>query len=121
PSFGGGVPPVEPDPSYPIRGTAIRGQLQFWWRATRGAVCETTQALIKQQAATWGTTEQASPVEIEVRDGRVPEPRPCVRYEWKPPVAGGQGRFQVEWQPPLRVTADPRENPLPYVLFPFQG
>lgn len=36
PLFGGGVKPAEMDPVTPIRGTAVRGQLRFWWRATRG-------------------------------------------------------------------------------------
>jgi CRISPR/Cas system CMR-associated protein Cmr1 (group 7 of RAMP superfamily) len=29
----------------PIRGTALRGHLQFWWRATRGAVRATLEEL----------------------------------------------------------------------------
>src|SRR5579862_2869390 len=37
PLFGGGVDPGENDPHTLIRGTAIRGHLRFWWRATRGA------------------------------------------------------------------------------------
>ena len=40
PIFGGGVEPRVNDPSFPIRTTAIRGQLQFWWRATVGAVSD---------------------------------------------------------------------------------
>ena len=34
PMFGGGVSTRVNDPSFPIRPTAIRGQLAFWWRAT---------------------------------------------------------------------------------------
>lgn len=36
PLFGGGVVAAETDPVTPIRGTAVRGHLRFWWRATRG-------------------------------------------------------------------------------------
>lgn len=36
PMFGGGVKPRFADELTPIRGSAIRGQLRFWWRATRG-------------------------------------------------------------------------------------
>lgn len=36
PLFGGGVNPGEADPITMVRGTEIRGQLRFWWRATRG-------------------------------------------------------------------------------------
>jgi CRISPR type III-B/RAMP module RAMP protein Cmr1 len=35
--FGGGVVAREVDETHPIRETSIRGQLQFWWRATAGA------------------------------------------------------------------------------------
>jgi CRISPR-associated protein Cmr1 len=40
PLFGGGVEPGVADPVTIIRGTTIRGQLRFWWRATRGGVPE---------------------------------------------------------------------------------
>lgn len=36
PLFGGGVKPGVNDPDNLIRGTEIRGQLRFWWRAIRG-------------------------------------------------------------------------------------
>jgi len=36
PLFGGGVDPGEADPVTTIRGSEIRGQLRFWWRACRG-------------------------------------------------------------------------------------
>lgn len=32
PMYGGGVQAAMPDVSMPIRATAIRGQLRFWWR-----------------------------------------------------------------------------------------
>ena len=32
PIYGGGVQAAIPDISMPIRATAIRGQLRFWWR-----------------------------------------------------------------------------------------
>src|SRR5439155_10751241 len=60
PLFGGGVEAGEPDASLPIRGTSIRGQLQFWWRATRGAGFATRDALFHRHAEVWGTTERAS-------------------------------------------------------------
>lgn len=36
PLFGGGVTPGAADPITIVRGTEVRGQLRFWWRATRG-------------------------------------------------------------------------------------
>ncbi len=34
PVFGGGVDPKRQDPVTPVRASAIRGQLRYWWRAT---------------------------------------------------------------------------------------
>lgn len=36
PLFGGGVEPGQPDPISVVRASEVRGQLRFWWRATRG-------------------------------------------------------------------------------------
>ncbi len=36
PLFGGGVEPAQADPISSVRATEVRGQLRFWWRATRG-------------------------------------------------------------------------------------
>lgn len=36
PLFGGGVEAQKADPITTIRGASVRGQLRFWWRATRG-------------------------------------------------------------------------------------
>ncbi len=40
PLFGGGVEASTNDPDCPIRASEIRGQLRFWWRATRGGLPE---------------------------------------------------------------------------------
>lgn len=114
PLFGGGVVPGEPDSSFPIRSTSIRGQLQFWWRATRGAGYATSQ-LLAPHADIWGTTEQRSKVDVEVSDVNVAVPRPCARYEWDQRARRGQGGWRLNWEPPFRNSA------LPYALFPFQG
>ncbi|HZW29437.1 MAG TPA: type III-B CRISPR module RAMP protein Cmr1 [Isosphaeraceae bacterium] len=121
PMFGGGIVPGEIDQSCPIRGTAIRGHLQFWWRATRGASSATPRDLFEKHAEVWGSPEKSSRVEVEVRNWQAADPHPCGRYEWKPQLQGGRGGYQLQWQPPFRVAPDPREDALPYVLFPFQG
>ena len=77
PLFGGGVEPGTPDETLPIRGTAIRGQLQFWWRATRGAGIATAKELSARHAEIWGTTDKASPVEIDVRDVEMTRLQSC--------------------------------------------
>ena len=66
PLFGGGVETRVNDPSFPIRPTSIRGQLQFWWRATVGAQCATRQELRAEQSSVWGDTTQASRVQVRV-------------------------------------------------------
>lgn len=115
PMFGGGVEVGETDPTWPIRGTSIRGQLQFWWRATRGASCSTSEELFMRHAEIWGRTEQASPVEVEVSDVQMAAPRPCARYDWNPQARRGQGGWRLNWESPFRNSA------LSYALFPFQG
>lgn len=115
PMFGGGAEAGEPDPTLAFRGTSIRGQLQFWWRATRGASYSTYKELFMRHAEVWGTTERASPVEIEVRDVQQAVPRPCACYEWNQQAGRGKGGWRLTWESPLRNTA------LSYVLFPFQG
>lgn len=111
PMFGGGVETRVNDPSFPIRPTAIRGQLQFWWRATVGAQYEKLDDLRKAQSALWGDTTQASRVQVRVdMIGEPSEPKVCAVI--KP---NRKGKDQVFWEPPFR------DNALPYALFPFQG
>lgn len=69
PLFGGGVEASVVDTDMPIRGTTIRGQLRFWWRATRGAFGKGDaglKALKAAEDAIWGSTEMVSPISIEV-------------------------------------------------------
>ncbi len=111
PLFGGGVVPGETDPRFPIRPTAIRGQLQFWWRATVGAQFTTRQQLRDAQSAIWGSTEQASRIQVRVEMlGAASEPRPCAKFGSNP-----TGKERIVWESPFQNTA------LPYALFPFQG
>lgn len=115
PLFGGGVEAGNPDESMPIRGTSIRGQLQFWWRATRDASCGNYSDLLARHAEVWGTTDKSSPVEVDIRDVRNSTPRPCAHYEWNPNARGGQGGWRLTWESPFGGSS------LPYALFPFQG
>ena len=111
PLFGGGVKTRENDPSFAIRPTAIRGQLQFWWRATVGAQYATTIELREEQSKVWGDTKQSSRVQICVElVEKLSEPKVCAVI--KP---NHKGRDQVFWEPPFHNTS------LPYALYPFQG
>lgn len=115
PLFGGGATPGQPDEDFPIRGTSIRGHLQFWWRATRGAQFANHQDLFARHAKIWGTTEQASLVEIAVGDVKVKPAQPCARYDWNPKARGGKGGRRLVWKTPFASSS------LPYALFSFQG
>jgi CRISPR-associated protein Cmr1 len=117
PMFGGGVETRVNDPTFPIRPTAIRGQLQFWWRATVGAKFATKEELRSEQSAVWGSTEQASPVQLLVERIQADRPEPCAKIEWNSNARRGQGAWRINWQPPF----DAQDSSLPYALFAFQG
>lgn len=79
PLFGGGVTPNQMDEVTPIRGTAVRGHLRFWWRATRGGQEQFEGNLEKMKAKEdeiWGSAvkkqkkkdeERPLPVQIAIR------------------------------------------------------
>ncbi|WP_029214551.1 type III-B CRISPR module RAMP protein Cmr1 [Kallotenue papyrolyticum] len=53
--FGGGVEPASPDPITVVRASEVRGQLRFWWRATRGGQFRgDLNALRAAEEAIWG-------------------------------------------------------------------
>lgn len=55
PMYGGGVTPGVVDGDMPIRASAIRGQLRFWWRLlNRAGKTKTSSDLFKEECALWG-------------------------------------------------------------------
>lgn len=60
PMYGGGVAPGEVDRAMPIRPTAIRGQLRFWWRLLNGAG-RTPKDLFAAESHLWGGIAGAGP------------------------------------------------------------
>ncbi len=117
PMFGGGVEPRVNDPSFPIRPTAIRGQLQFWWRATVGAQYATLAELRAAQSAVWGSAEQSSRVQVLVENVRVGDSKPCALLTRDHNPSHRIGLWRTSWLPPF----DAPHSALPYALFPFQG
>ncbi len=109
PMFGGGVTTGEIDQVTPISAKAIRGQLRFWWRATRGATsCHSVQELSERETELFGSDTIASSVSILTEVRGQYKLQSCARYENRPrPV----------WQGPFSG----RDNPLCYLAFPFQG
>lgn len=66
PMFGGGVCAGEADPVTLIRVPSIRGQLRFWWRATRGAAYASPEELFQAEKEIWGSTDKPSAVSLQV-------------------------------------------------------
>lgn len=112
PLFGGGVEAGVNDPITLIRPSSIRGHLRFWWRATRGEEYETAEALRAREGEIWGTTDNPSSVQIEVRVTARSEPEPCAQYTWN----AERRRHELHWNAPFDTGVS-----LPYALFPFQG
>ncbi|WP_165774533.1 type III-B CRISPR module RAMP protein Cmr1 [Candidatus Viridilinea mediisalina] len=55
PLFGGSVQPGQPDQHAAVRGSSVRGQLRFWWRATRGGYYQGDLARMKAaESLLWG-------------------------------------------------------------------
>lgn len=117
PLFGGGVKTHENDPTFAIRPTSIRGQLQFWWRATVGAQFESVSELREEQSRVWGDTKRSSRIQLRVDKVHAAEPKPCALIEWDQRARGGQGGWRTNWQYPFNG----HDSSLPYALFPFQG
>jgi CRISPR-associated protein Cmr1 len=67
PLWGGGVTANEVDEVTPVSGKGIRGQLRFWWRATRGGRYGTLQELRAAEDALWGAPANDDQIN---RDGK---------------------------------------------------
>ena len=66
PMYGGGATTGCNDSDFPIRPTSIRGQLRFWWRATRGARFTTSKELFEEEEKIWGSTDVPSSTIVRV-------------------------------------------------------
>ena len=92
PLCGGGVEPGQADPSLPIRGASIRGQLRFWWRTTCGRLLPTNK-MWRREEEIFGSRDFPSPLEVE--------------------VSGVQGIERLK-----ASAAIDRDSPVRYALFP---
>lgn len=117
PIFGGGVEAGRIDPEHPIRESSIRGHLRFWWRATRGAQFTDVRELLQREGEIWGSTENPSPVEIEIKT-TFDKVSPCGRYEFNQQKRRGQGGYDLYWWNNQKSEDNPA---FLYTLFPFQG
>jgi len=118
PLFGGGIYPGEADPVTVIRGTEIRGQLRFWWRACRGGRFNGNLAEMKEaEEKLWGAAStEKRPMPSQVVVVLLPE-------------HGGEAKqpFEIVAGPVDNRTGQPKLKPkanesvaLPYAAFPLQ-
>lgn len=63
---GGGAVAGRVDPEFWPRGSAIRGALRAWWRATRGAGYPDSRFLYDKEREIWGDADHPSPVRLRV-------------------------------------------------------
>lgn len=118
PLFGGGVETGEADPVTIIRGSEIRGQLRFWWRATRGGQFGGDPKRMKEaEDLLWGaasTEKKAYPSQVQVSVKLVLEGCKDHPYE----VILGQPNQQGQRLPRPRFL---NKSVVPsYVAFPLQ-
>lgn len=67
PMYGGGVKPGEVDSEMPIRASAIRGQLRFWWRIAC-AQGLSAKEMFKRESEIWGGIgDEVTASKVEVR------------------------------------------------------
>jgi CRISPR-associated protein Cmr1 len=83
PLFGGGVETGRSDTEWPVSGKAIRGQLRFWWRATRGGLCDTVADLKEAEDERWGATGQPSPIIVVVGSQRSGNLQHAFKGRWR--------------------------------------
>lgn len=114
PMYGGGVKAGEVDRDMPIRASALRGQLRFWWRLlARHKYGLGGPALREREFQVWGgvgAKAQASKVWVKVADVEGLVVEPWARYE----LNSRSGKFNT-------LPTPERWADVPYALFPAQG
>ena len=106
PLFGGGVEVQQADPISVVRASEVRGQLRFWWRATRGGQFGGDwRAMKAAEDLLWGSTEQQSLVQVSVEvTERGSDVAPLEVYR------AHNGRYRVKFF----------QQAFQYALFPLQ-
>ncbi len=89
PLFGGGVKAQEADPITIIRGASVRGQLRFWWRATRGGQFDgNLNKMREKEIAIWGSAakkddKNSGPSKVSLTTRILNEGKPFVAKDSK--------------------------------------
>lgn len=113
PMYGGGVEAHTVDQGMPVRASAIRGQLRFWWRllAQHQWKLGDTDAIRKAEFALWGGMNEKDPKASKVLIKVVTPAKPSVQ-PWATYTPNHAGRLALS----VEKWAD-----VPYALFPAQG
>lgn len=89
PVFGGGVKVSSVDPHLkeidqftPMRTSAVRGHLRFWWRATTGAWCSSMEEMVRREAELWGWAGRSGLVSLSVSADGSASLRPVPNAKW---------------------------------------
>jgi CRISPR-associated protein Cmr1 len=112
PIYGGGVKAGQPDKAMPIRASAIRGQLRFWWRLLNRHRFHDNKEMYQAETAIWGGLGSgelgaASRVVVRVSCKQQPRLEQGANYD------RDQGRYKKK---PHWANGWPG-----YALFPGQG
>lgn len=119
PLFGGGVEASVTDPVTPVRGSAIRGHLRFWWRACRGGGFDGALETMKRaEDRLWGvasTSDQpCSPDTVELAVSNVTEGQPFAYKD-------AQGNLVRNARGDRVIRFFDPDSPYGYVAFPLQN
>lgn len=124
--FGGGVKVKDHekhrDPVTPVRVASVRGQLRFWWRACNPSKCKTVEELRQREGAIWGTTSQASKVEIAVlSQPAAPKNIQVFEYNDKHRLVACRGMKEIAYGAfPLQPSREAQTSGAqPWVLFDY--
>ena len=112
PMYGGGVVAGVVDEEMPVRVTAIRGHLRFWWRLLYGLKLSLND-MREEEAAIFGSTQSASKLALKVG-----MPDTCLSLR---PMASIEERQEQDGKKKKRIVFEKGKEKLQYAIFPFQG
>jgi CRISPR-associated protein Cmr1 len=120
PMYGGGVEPGQVDRDMPIRATAIRGQLRFWWRLLYGTPGDDAATTFSDEREIWGglgnTPEEVSSSNVNIRVENLTFQPTDIAPAARPTFNERSGRYDMAWS---GVTTE--KQGLQYALFAAQG
>ncbi len=125
PLYGGGVEPSQADPITLIRGTSIRGQLRFWWRACRAGQFSDVKEMKTFEDKLWGTIsdnkkeDTQSKVKVAVKVNYSGEAVRPFRVEQKKDRDGNPQYYSNE-KPIPDVKIDEENRAPAYAVFPLR-